>query len=101
MVTDSNGCIADTNVFVDTPIAVDPGPRFKALKVYPLPVQDVLYIDLDENITEVIISGIDGRMVRRYTSLSGNQLDVSSIEAGWYILRISDGESWYISRLVK
>jgi len=101
-ITDSNGC-TDTSglIFVDEHVAVDPTAKFEKLKVYPVPTQDVLVVELENEITEALITGIDGRLVKRFVNPGNHQLDVSGLESGWYMIRISDGTSWYIARLIK
>ena len=101
-VTDANGCVVgQDSIFVDNEVGLFDAPDFKPLKVYPVPTQDLLYVDLENDMEEVIISGIDGRTLLHTNSVQQNYIDVSILEAGWYILRISDGERWYIARFVK
>ncbi len=102
MVTDANGCILlSIPVFVDTDVAVDQPERFKSLKVYPVPTDDVLIVDLENPISEVLISGVDGRLFKRFDHPVSNHLNVADLQSGWYIIRIFDGKLWYIARIVK
>jgi len=101
-VTDGAGCttIMDS-VCIGMGVAVYPAPEFKSLKVYPVPTDDVLFIDFESSITEILISGVDGRTYKRILNPASNQIDVSNFDSGWYILRISDGKNWYIARMLK
>ncbi len=102
MVTDAKGCLyVLDSLFVGIDAAVKPEPRFTPLKVYPVPTKDQIHIDLDVPVEEVIITGIDGRDVLQTRDVGNNTLDVTGIESGWYLLRISDGHQWYIARMVK
>ncbi len=102
VVTDAAGCATTMDsIFVDMDVAVSAIPGFKTLKVYPVPAHDVLFVDIEQSITEVLITGVDGRLYMRIINPSSNQLQIGELEAGWYILRISDGQYWYIARLVK
>jgi len=101
VVTDANGCETSATVMVDDDVAVDPTPEFKPIKVYPVPTADVLHVDMENEITEALIMGIDGRLYKRILNPSSNNLQVGELEAGWYILRITDGKSWFIARMVK
>ncbi|MEP6646410.1 MAG: T9SS type A sorting domain-containing protein [Saprospiraceae bacterium] len=102
LVTDGNGCtILSANIFVPESVAVGPTPKYKSLKVYPVPTEDVLIIDMEHSITEVLISGVDGRLCKRFDHPSSNHLNVAELQAGWYFVRISDGTSWYVARFVK
>ncbi|MBK9103205.1 MAG: T9SS type A sorting domain-containing protein [Saprospiraceae bacterium] len=101
LVTDGNQCTSTTTVQVDLDVAVDPGPVFKPLKVYPVPTSDVLHVELESQVTEALIMGIDGRLNKRILNPASNNLQVGELEPGWYIIRITDGQSWYIARMVK
>ena len=102
LVTDAAGCtLTMDSIFVDMEVAVDPSPNINIIKVYPVPADDILFIESDEQITEVIITGIDGRTLRRIEHPLSNRIDVGDLEVGWYVLRIAAGEKWHIARLVK
>ena len=101
-VTDAANCttILDS-IFLPFELAVNSVADFKTLKVYPVPASDFLIMDLETQIIEIIITGIDGRTYQRVTNPVSNRINISDLEAGWYILRITDGENWYIARMVK
>ncbi len=101
IVSDQNQCTATVTVLVDIALAVNPGLEFKALKVYPVPTGDVLHIDSDLQMTEVTIMGVDGRLLKQFKNPASNNLQVADLEPGWYFLRMTDGESWYVARMVK
>jgi len=102
VVTDVNNCISSLDsIFVGMEVAVKREPEFIPLKVYPVPATDELRIDLETAVKEVIVTGIDGRNVLQTRDLQNNILDVSTLDSGWYILRISDGEKWYVAKMVK
>ena len=101
IVSDGNQCTATASAQVEFDVAVDPGPVFKPLKVYPVPTSDVLHVELDNPVVEALIMGIDGRLNKRILNPASNNLQVGELESGWYIIRITDGQSWYIARMVK
>jgi hypothetical protein len=91
----------DCDLFPCEPVAVEPVSTFKSIKVSPVPTNDVLFIDMEDPITEVFISGADGRLYKRINNPGSDKIDVSDLGPGWYILSISDGQNWYIARMVK
>ncbi|MBP6681365.1 MAG: T9SS type A sorting domain-containing protein, partial [Saprospiraceae bacterium] len=101
IVSDQNQCTATVTVLVDIALAVNPGLEFKPLKVYPVPTGDVLHIDSDLQMTEVTIMGVDGRLLKQFKNPASNNLQVADLEPGWYFLNMTDGESWYVARMVK
>jgi len=48
-----------------------------------------------------VITGIDGRLYKRIKNPASNTIHVGELETGWYILRVTDGENWYVARFVK
>ncbi len=101
-VTDASGCVVtQDSILVEGIIGVRPSLSFRALKVYPVPADDVLVIELEKQLKEILVLGVDGRLYSRILNPASNKIDVGSLDAGWYILRMTDGESWYIARMVK
>ncbi len=101
-VTDANGCGAEVDsIFVANEVATGPTLTYTPLKIYPVPAGRTLYLDMDAAVKEVVVNAIDGRRVLYIKSLQANALDVSGLDTGWYVLRISDGQSWYIARFIK
>jgi hypothetical protein len=101
-VTDAAGCIVSMDsIVVPLNVAVDPVEKFKVVRIYPVPAEDVVIIDMENPIEEAFISGLDGRLYKRITNLATNKLDVSYLTSGLYILRVTDGENWYIAKLIK
>ncbi|HEY3385483.1 MAG TPA: T9SS type A sorting domain-containing protein [Saprospiraceae bacterium] len=82
-------------------IAVEPISTFKSIKVYPVPTEDVLFIDIENPITEILISGADGRLYKRITRLASKSIEVADLVPGWYFLKIFDGHRWYVARMIK
>lgn len=101
-VADNAGCTTCLDsIPVDLGVGLGPLLQYRPLTIYPVPADDRLTISLDIPVKEVLINGIDGRVYNLIKAPAGNILDVSSLEPGWYILRIYDGERWYVARLVK
>ena len=81
------------------------GMVFKDLKVYPNPSQDMVTIDLpaeldkDVNIT---ISNSQGKQVQTHVINSeNNSLNISSLQAGVYLVQIEYDDSRIVKRFVK
>ena len=100
-VTDNNLCKTSILILLELEVSIKQGPEFKSLRVYPVPTGDVLHIDADLQMTEVTIMGVDGRLLKQFKNPASNNLQVADLEQGWYVLRMTDGESWYVARMVK
>ncbi|HEY3387829.1 MAG TPA: T9SS type A sorting domain-containing protein [Saprospiraceae bacterium] len=101
-VTDTAGCVARLDsVFVDQNVAVEHLLGFRPVKIYPIPTDEVLYIDLEEVITEIEISSADGRVYKKISKPESNKINVSDIQPGWYVLRIFVRDQVYCARMVK
>lgn len=70
------------------------------IRIYPNPVQNVLYIDTNESWTKAEIFDISGRILRSI-SLYNQSVDVSGLESGTYFMRLKDGEKVRIVKFVK
>ncbi len=103
-VTDNNDCTERAAYVIDpgeNMVPVFPTPPLKKLNVHPVPAKDILIIDSEKNLREVIISGIDSRIHKKFSALSSNRIDVSDLWPGWYMVRVFDGKDWYTARIVK
>ncbi|MEP1032829.1 T9SS type A sorting domain-containing protein [Ekhidna sp.] len=69
--------------------------------IYPNPVADYLYFDRQLKIESIYVSDLSGKVFYN-GAVKGDQLDVSSWEAGTYILSIkTSGGDTYTGRLIK
>ncbi|MCB0514649.1 MAG: T9SS type A sorting domain-containing protein [Chitinophagales bacterium] len=58
-----------------------------AMQLYPNPINDVLYINTPENITQVSLYNLQGKEILS-TQTKNNQLDVSAMPNGLYLIQI-------------
>ena len=77
----------------------------QSLNIYPNPVENFINIESDINLTGTIISvfDINGRRTLNYKKASSsNQIDVSGLSTGEYILRIVTSEgAIYTNKIIK
>jgi hypothetical protein len=99
---DKNNCeLIYDSVYVELIIAVDKSPVYNSIKVYPVPAKDILFIDTEKLVSEVWISGVDGRGYKHIIRPESNQFNIADLGPGWYILRIRMGDEWHEARMVK
>lgn len=72
----------------------------QVLDVYPNPVQDVLYVSIDQafNEVEIVLVDLNGRIRKTHT---GTQLDTSDLEHGIYFVQISVDGVRYVVKIIK
>lgn len=72
-------------------------------KLYPNPVEDLLKLEVTFNDGfDLFLTDIKGRKIQYYENLMGNQqLDVSDLVSGIYLIHISDGESKITQKMIK
>ncbi|REE05536.1 Ig-like domain-containing protein [Marinoscillum furvescens] len=71
------------------------------VKIYPNPVVDVLYFDLPDNDEyKMSVTGMDGRKLMEGT-LCNNELDVSTLDTGMYLIYITSKHSNHVYRIIK
>ncbi|SEQ81071.1 Por secretion system C-terminal sorting domain-containing protein [Epilithonimonas lactis] len=68
------------------------------VKIYPNPVRDVINISLDKSIQSVEIFDFLGRLIRTETK---NNINVSQLSKGNYILKIKTGNQEIIEKFIK
>jgi hypothetical protein len=67
--------------------------------VYPNPVKDVLHLNSDRQIEEISIYNIQGQLV--LNTKNSNQIDISSLSTGQYLVKASSEGMQYTEKLVK
>jgi hypothetical protein len=70
------------------PAGIHENSKQPPLKIWPNPAQDILYIQLPDEQTEISICSMEGKEVMRLQLVKGkNQIDISSLSNGMYILK--------------
>ena len=71
----------------------------KNLTVYPNPTDGQLYIHSNQNLTpDIFIFDFAGRLMLKSTSKT---IDISSFEAGIYLLNLKVGDNFYQQKIIK
>lgn len=71
------------------------------LAVYPNPTRGLLFLpQTGEAYSRVDVYSATGQCVKSETNLTGHTLDVSSLEAGLYVLRVQAGQTVHVCRVV-
>lgn len=70
------------------------------LRMYPNPISDVLHLDTTDAITKIELFGVNSLLVMQDESGS-NEVDMSSLEAGIYFLKVYMGDEVSNMKLVK
>ena len=85
-----NGCSETSDCITITELGVDTFTRH-GWNIYPNPVTDQLFIDLNEAI-EIVIVDMTGKTIQRETLKSGNNIvNVNSLSSGVYIIKSTSG----------
>lgn len=69
------------------------------LKLYPNPVQNLLFAEADETIEELKVYSLDGKLI--VESYNSNSVNVSDLLTGQYLIDIKSGDKRSISRFIK
>lgn len=91
-------------VIHQAPASVPEDPLGKIITVYPNPVNGLLHIGLkNENHNTVIsLTAINGEIIKEIPGCGLNEtIDLSDVQAGVYILRITDNETFYCKKIIK
>jgi hypothetical protein len=73
----------------------------RPLEVYPNPVSDILYINIEEGIGDYRVDVLDmtGQQMMRFKN--ENSIDMSSLAPGAYMLRVSSDKGIHAKRIIK
>lgn len=72
-----------------------------AVNVYPNPASDFLYVKLDKEISSIQLYALTGKAVleMKGSNLNEEQLDISGLNPGMYILRIQSGKDEIVHKI--
>ena len=100
-VTDSNGCVFTDSIFADRIVGLEK-PKL-LLAVYPNPAKTKIYWSAAElgntKNSNLILSDLSGRVVLQWDAPL-NQLDISSVKAGLYVLQLNGDDLTLTTRIV-
>ena len=95
-ITDANGCQLTDSVFVDSNVGLTEG-KSDFFNIYPNPTSEMLYFNLSADKVEIL--DLNGRIVK--STAASNKVDVRSLSAGNYILKIINEDVISTHRFVK
>ncbi len=72
-----------------------------AIELYPNPVQDVVTISKDITFTKWTITSTEGRMVKQGSNTNENVIGVSDLNAGCYVITVSNDETSWTGKFIK
>ncbi|MCW3807920.1 autotransporter-associated beta strand repeat-containing protein [Marinilabiliaceae bacterium D04] len=87
----------------DTPTAID-AEKEKELTLYPNPVENVLYVRLQDNTANATleIRDINGQLVYKQNDVySADKIDVTMLPQGVYLLKIYTDEYQWVRKIIK
>jgi photosystem II stability/assembly factor-like uncharacterized protein len=107
-VNDSTGWIVGNNGYVLTykPLlnSIKNKNNLQAIRAYPNPFQDQLYLTLNKPCTNIEIMELNGRILKKY-NIKENELlinmDLSFLNNGIYILRMTGKDIEYKQKIIK
>ncbi|MCC9074442.1 DUF5074 domain-containing protein [Flavobacterium sp. F-65] len=96
----SNGKVVEKSiaVTVTNTLGTDTFERIE-FTIYPNPVSDVLTIKTQDEVLNVIIYDISGKLIN--TRINNNQIDVSALTKGFYIINVVTDRASYQQKFIK
>lgn len=95
-----NGCIDTTECFGLTS-SLDDFFMTEGISIYPLPVSEDLFIELKEGNMTIEILSVSGEVLDRRQIVAGqNKVDVTKLNAGFYVISFINDGNVYTSPLV-
>jgi hypothetical protein len=72
-----------------------------AVRVYPNPANDMVYVVSDFSITDIAITDVAGQVVYNSSNILNNSVDVSALKSGVYMISIATNSGIKTSRFIK
>ncbi len=66
-----------------------------SFSMYPNPATDILHINMSETIATIAVFDITGKQVLKVTDITNNQIDISKLNNGIYLVKVEDNNSNY------
>ena len=88
------------NVTVNEPVGMET-IRYKEISLYPNPVKQKIYLKSVENIQNVKIYDLTGKIVIEKAGLIGNEIDISNLFSGVYIVNINTENDSFTTKIIK
>lgn len=86
-------------------VAVKNIPAINEVKVYPIPASDILHIEIaiSKKVSEAHaeIFDLNGRLIKDFFFTGKASIDVSSLAAGTYILKVKTEETLSLTKIIK
>jgi len=100
---DASGEVGMTTITISNQsLSVNESNLSSQISIYPNPVQNELFIDLNNlKVTKMSILDYSGRLVKSTTNNTTNHIDVSDLHQGIYILKVSTDYGISTRRFVK
>lgn len=86
---------------LDIDLAVDGPSKTNEITVYPNPVTDLVSITSNEIVNSVEVFNLLGQKMMTIRDIQNNQLDVSSMESGVYILKAISNSGFNTTKIIK
>ena len=95
-----NGSIIKT---VNGSVGINEELQTSFIKVYPNPTIDFINIELEtkQNIERIIVSDITGNEIINKTNISNNEINVTSLRSGSYLVHIYSEQKVFIKKIIK
>lgn len=85
----------------DANISSSENLTYDGFNIYPNPTSDFVYFKNIENIKEVIITSIEGDVVKHLAKVYNDRINISDLPKGMYIIAIKNDNNTHSSKIVK
>ncbi|MEG0925864.1 T9SS type A sorting domain-containing protein [Chryseobacterium sp.] len=71
------------------------------MRIYPNPTSSVLFFDTKEQIKNIVVVDMIGRVFKNMDNIKGNSIDISNLEKGNYLVKITTNNKTYFEKVIK
>lgn len=89
----------DYCVYIGPQIGID--ELENSISLYPNPANNQLYFTTREVVSTIQIFSVDGKLILSNPAIFNNQIDISNLQSGTYIIKITTASGNFTSKFVK
>lgn len=71
------------------------------ISIYPNPAKEILTFKTKEKVKKAEIYDVNGRLIKVELGISNNQIDVSSLKTGTYVIKAISDKKYYQAKFIK
>ncbi len=95
--TQDDGIVEFDSIIFDNSAAVADN-EIMSFSLYPNPAKETLFINSSHTVSSIVIFDITGKQVLQLAELTNNQVNISNLNPGVYMVKVGDNHNNYTTQ---